>query len=61
MVYVSFNYRLNVFGYMALEILSWMSNTGVSGNYGLTDQIQALKWVQENIAAFGGDPDQVPW
>ncbi|ELT88396.1 hypothetical protein CAPTEDRAFT_107637, partial [Capitella teleta] len=59
MVYVSFNYRLNVFGYLALDILSWMSKDFVSGNYGLTDQIEALRWVQQNIAAFGGDPEQV--
>ena len=59
MVFVSFNYRLNVFGFLALERLSWVSKVGTSGNYGILDQIQALQWVQDNIEAFGGDPKQV--
>ncbi|KAK7041558.1 hypothetical protein VNI00_009145 [Paramarasmius palmivorus] len=52
-VIVTFNYRLNVFGFLSL-------NDGViSGNYGFADMIAALEWVQDNIAAFGGDPQKV--
>jgi len=58
-ILVSINYRLGVFGYLAHPELSAESPDGVSGNYGLLDQIAALKWVQQNIAAFGGDPDNV--
>ncbi|XP_069132142.1 para-nitrobenzyl esterase-like [Argopecten irradians] len=58
-VYVSMNYRLQAFGFMALDILSQNSKTNTSGNYGFMDQILALKWVQENIRNFGGDPNKV--
>jgi len=58
-VYVSINYRLGVLGYLAHPELSAESPDGVSGNYGLLDQIAALEWIQRNIAAFGGDPDNV--
>ncbi|XP_035484095.1 para-nitrobenzyl esterase [Scophthalmus maximus] len=58
-VYVSFNYRLNAFGFLALEMLREGSPTNTSGNYGLMDQIAALKWVQRNIHVFGGDPGKV--
>ena len=58
-VAVTINYRLGVLGYLAHPQLSEESDEGVSGNYGLLDQIQALRWVQENIAAFGGDPGNV--
>ena len=58
-IVVSFGYRLNVFGYLADEELAAESPNGTTGNYGLLDQIQALKWVKENIAAFGGDPDNI--
>lgn len=58
-VYVSFNYRLNAFGFMALETLREGSPTNTSGNYGLMDQILALQWVQKNIHLFGGDPKRV--
>ena len=58
-VVVNFAYRLGVFGYFAHEALAAESPNGTTGNYGLLDQIQALKWVQKNIAAFGGDPAQV--
>ncbi|GAB5372246.1 hypothetical protein AAMO2058_001648700 [Amorphochlora amoebiformis] len=53
------NYRLNAFGYLSLNELSSRDPRGVSGNYGLLDQISALRWVQRNIKAFGGDPDRV--
>jgi para-nitrobenzyl esterase len=53
-VVVSMNYRLNIFGFMVNR------NFGPNpGNYGLADQQAALRWVQENVAAFGGDPDNV--
>lgn len=58
-VVVNFGYRLNVFGYLATDALAGESPNGTTGNYGLLDQIAALRWVQQNIAAFGGDPDQV--
>ena len=58
-VFVSINYRLSVMGWLAHSDLSAESPDGVSGNYGLLDQIAALHWVQENISAFGGDPDNV--
>ncbi|XP_060063254.1 para-nitrobenzyl esterase-like [Ylistrum balloti] len=58
-VYVSMNYRLHAFGFMALDILTQNSKTNTSGNYGFMDQILALKWVQDNIGNFGGDPKQV--
>jgi para-nitrobenzyl esterase len=56
---VSIAYRLGGLGFFAHTSLSEESENGVSGNYGLMDQIAALEWVQENIAAFGGDPDNV--
>ncbi len=56
---VTINYRLNVFGWMVDKELSAESEHGVSGNYGLLDQIYALKWVRRNIANFGGDPDRI--
>jgi len=58
-VLVTINYRLGAFGYMAHPALSAVDENGVSGNYGTLDQIAALEWVQENIAAYGGDPDNV--
>jgi para-nitrobenzyl esterase len=58
-VLVSVNYRLWKFGFLALPELSAESEHHASGNYGLLDQIAALQWVKENIAAFGGDPDNV--
>ena len=56
---VSINYRLGVFGWLAHPELSRESALGISGNYGLLDQIEALKWVRRNISAFGGDPSNV--
>ncbi|KAI7802661.1 para-nitrobenzyl esterase [Triplophysa rosa] len=58
-VFVSMNYRLNAFGFMALEVLREGSATNSSGNYGFMDQIQALQWVQRNIHNFGGDAERV--
>jgi len=58
-IVVSFNYRLGVFGFLALPELAKESRHDASGNYGLLDQVAALKWVKANIAAFGGDPDNV--
>lgn len=58
-VLVSFNYRLGVLGFLAHPELSATSPDHVSGNYGILDQIAALAWVRDNIAAFGGDPARV--
>ncbi len=58
-VQVSVNHRLGPFGYIAHPGLSAESGYNGSGNYGQMDLIAALEWVQENIAAFGGDPDKV--
>ena len=58
-VLVTINYRLGVLGYMAHPQLSAETAANNSGNYGTSDQIQALRWVQANIAAFGGDPNNV--
>ncbi len=58
-VVVSMNYRLGVFGYLAHPELTAESAHHASGNYGFMDQIAALRWVQRNIAAFGGDPGNV--
>lgn len=56
-VLVTFNYRLGPFGYLAHPALT--EEAGTSGNYGLLDQIAALRWVKDNIRSFGGDPDNV--
>jgi para-nitrobenzyl esterase len=58
-VVVTLNYRLGIFGFLAHPGLSAESPQHVSGNYGLRDQVAALRWVKENIAAFGGDPQRV--
>lgn len=58
-VVVTVAYRLNIFGYLASEDLAAESPNGTTGNYGLLDQVKALQWVHDNIAAFGGDPDKV--
>jgi para-nitrobenzyl esterase len=59
MVVLTVNYRLNIFGFFAHPELSDESPYKASGNYGLLDQNAALKWVQKNIAVFGGDPRKV--
>ncbi|MFI6781661.1 carboxylesterase/lipase family protein, partial [Micromonospora sp. NPDC050276] len=56
---VTINYRLGVLGFLSHPELSAESAHDASGNYGILDQIAALAWVRDNIAAFGGDPDQV--
>src|SRR5207237_2736601 len=53
------NYVLDVFGLLAHPELKKESGTNSSGNYGLLDQIAALKWVRRNIRTFGGDPNRV--
>ncbi len=58
-VVVTVNYRLGPLGFLVHPMLSKESAHNTSGNYGLLDQIAALKWVQTNIAAFGGNPDRV--
>jgi len=58
-VLVTINYRLGIFGFLNHPLLAAESPHGVSGNYGIMDQIAALKWVHDNIAAFGGDPDNI--
>lgn len=58
-VVVSINYRLGVFGFFAHPDLIAESDHASAGNYGLLDQIEALRWVRGNISAFGGDPDNV--
>jgi para-nitrobenzyl esterase len=58
-VVVSVNYRLGALGFFAHPALSRESEHGVSGNYGLLDQIAALHWIRANIAAFGGNPENV--
>lgn len=59
LIVVSINYRVGVLGYLAHPELSAESDQRLSGNYGLLDQIAALRWINRNIAAFGGDPAQV--
>jgi para-nitrobenzyl esterase len=58
-IVVTIAYRLGPLGFLALPELTHESKYGSSGNYGLMDQIAALRWVQHNIAAFGGDPNRV--
>ena len=58
-VLVTINYRLGIFGFLNHPLLAEESPHGVSGNYGILDQIAALKWIHNNIAAFGGDPENI--
>ena len=57
-IYVSVEYRLGALGFMSHPELSKEAG-GLSGNYGILDQIEALRWIHDNISAFGGDPDKV--
>lgn len=58
-VVVTVNYRLNVFGFLAHPELTQESPDGASGNYGYLDQVAAVRWVKDNITAFGGNPDRI--
>ncbi len=58
-IYVSIEYRLGALGFMCHPELAKESERGLSGNYGILDQIMALQWIHDNISAFGGDPDKV--
>jgi para-nitrobenzyl esterase len=58
-VVVTLNYRLGIFGYFSHPALTAESSHHSSGNYGLLDQIAALRWVKANIQHFGGDPDRI--
>ncbi|HEX8880503.1 MAG TPA: carboxylesterase family protein [Candidatus Acidoferrum sp.] len=58
-IVVSVNYRLGVFGFFSHPELTKTSGVHASGDYGLMDQIAGLRWVERNIAAFGGDPEKV--
>ncbi len=58
-VVVSMNYRLGPLGFLSLPALNGESSTNVSGNYGLMDLIHALQWIENNIGAFGGDPNSI--
>ena len=58
-IFVSFNYRLGIFGFLAHPELTAESDHHSSGNYALMDMIAAISWVKKNIAAFGGDPDRI--
>src|SRR5204862_3528912 len=59
LVVVTTNYRLGLFGFFAHPALTRESSRHASGNYGLMDQIAALRWVHDNISRFGGDPARV--
>ena len=58
-VQVSINYRLGIWGFFALNELAQEDPDGSTGNYGMLDQIEALRWVKQNIASFGGDPENI--
>lgn len=58
-ILVTINYRVGIFGFMAHPLLTAESPDNSSGNYGILDQIAALKWIRNNISAFGGDPNQI--
>ncbi|KAL4808355.1 Alpha/Beta hydrolase protein [Aspergillus unguis] len=58
-VFVAVGYRLNIFGFLASDALKEESPDGAVGNYGLWDQRLAMDWVYENIASFGGDPENI--
>ncbi|MCH4191358.1 MAG: carboxylesterase family protein [Butyrivibrio sp.] len=58
-ILITINYRLGAFGFLCHPLLAQESAHGSSGNYGILDQICALNWVYDNIAAFGGDPERI--
>ncbi len=59
MVVVAIQYRLGIFGFLACDALSGVYTDEGKGNYGIEDQIAALKWTVDNIKAFGGDPKRI--
>lgn len=59
MIVVTINYRLGALGFLAMPGLDIETQDRVSGNYGLLDQQEAMRWVKRNIAAFGGDPHRI--
>jgi len=58
-IVVTFNYRLGIFGFLTSDLLDQESPDHTSGNYGLLDQVMVLKWVRDNVKAFGGNPNNV--
>lgn len=58
-ILITINYRLGIFGFLAHPWMAAENDRGLAGNYGILDQICALKWVRDNIASFGGDPDNI--
>lgn len=58
-ILVTVDYRLGALGFLAHPELARRDVTGAAGNYGFLDQVMALRWLHENIAAFGGDPDRI--
>ncbi len=56
-IYVNINYRMNIFGFLALE--EFRKESGTTGNFGVLDALQAVRWVHENIEAFGGDSENI--
>ena len=58
-ILVTVEYRLGIFGFLAHPWLSEENERHISGNYGILDQIEALRWVRDNIEAFGGDPENI--
>jgi len=58
-ILVTINYRLGLYGFFCHPLLSDEDENGISGNYGLYDQSKAIEWVHNNIAQFGGDPDNI--
>lgn len=58
-ILVTINYRVNIYGFLAHPWLRTETEAGISGNYGILDQIEALTWVYENITYFGGDPANI--
>lgn len=58
-ILVQVTYRLGILGFLSHPLLTAESPNGVSGNYGLFDQVAALKWIHNNIEQFGGDPDNI--
>ncbi|KAI5241605.1 alpha/beta-hydrolase [Aureobasidium subglaciale] len=58
-IFVSYNYRAGIFGFLADDNLGEVAGRNASGNWGILDQFAAVEWVHRNIASFGGDPDHI--